>query len=83
MRLHLRVYAITFKNKVIGIYLGALALARLATSLASPFVGPPKFVDLSQLPIGNFSMCGIIVDLQFMIVPSSIGTAFGAWLRWF
>ena len=76
-------YAITFKNKIIGVYFGTLTLARLATSLASTFIGPPTFVDLSQLPIGTFGMCGIIVDLQFMIVPSSIGTAFGTLLRWF
>ena len=68
---------------MIGVYFGILALARLATSLASPFVGPPRFVDLSQLPISTFSLCGIIADLRFMIVPSSIGTAFGSWFRWF
>ncbi|KAF9646546.1 hypothetical protein BDM02DRAFT_3188752 [Thelephora ganbajun] len=73
----LRVYAITFKNKMLVVYFGTLALARLAMSLASAFTKPPAIIDLPRIPVDAFNLCGIMVTLQFKLVPNAIGTAFG------
>ena len=52
-------------------------------ALTTAFLKPPMFVEFPAVPVDAFNMCGIAVDLQFMSVPSSLGTAFGASLRWF
>ena len=62
----------TFKNKILAAYLGSLALARLAVSLATSFVKPPTIVSLPPLPVDAFNLCGIVVHLQFKMVPNSI-----------
>ena len=76
-----RVYAITFKNKILAVYCGTLTLARLSMALATAFFKPPTFIDLPALPIDAFNMCLSVVDLRLMLIPSSLGTAFGASLR--
>lgn len=67
----------TFKNKILTAYLVTLALARLAVSLATSFVKPAMIVDLPPLPVDAFDLCGVVIHLQFKMVPNSIGTAFG------
>ena len=67
----------TFKNKILTTYLGTLALARLAVSFATSFLKPPTIVGLPPLPVDAFDLCGIVVHLQFKMVPNSIGAAFG------
>ena len=79
IRLCLRVYAITFGNKILAVYFGTLALARLAVSLASSFVRPVAFVDLPPIPIDAFNFCAVVPQLQFRFVPNAVGTAFGEW----
>ena len=74
-----RLYAITFRNKILAVYFGTLTLARLAMALAKAFIKPPTFVELPLVPVDAFNVCGPVVDdLRFMLVPSSLGTAFGA-----
>ena len=80
IRFHVRVYAITFKNKILAVYFGTLALARLAVSLASAFARPVAFVDLPPIPIDAFNFCPVVPNLQFKLVPNAIGTAFGEWV---
>jgi hypothetical protein len=67
MRLPLRIYAITLGNKILMVYFGTLALARLAVSLASSFVKPPVIATLPHIPVDAFNL----------LAPNSIGTAFG------
>lgn len=59
----------------------ALTLARLTMALVSSLSKPPVIIDLPQLPIDAFNLCGTVVDLKLMLVPSSVGTVFGKWLR--
>ena len=82
MRPRPRVYAITFRNKILGAYFGTLALARLVTTIVSAFLEPPTFVELLPVPIDAFNMCATAVDLRLMLVPRSLGTAFGTSTRW-
>jgi len=77
---HLRVYAITFRNKILAVYFGTLALARLAVSLASSFARPVAFVDLPPIPIDAFNFCPVLPNLQFRLVPNALGTVFGKWV---
>ena len=62
---------------MLAAYFGALALARVAVSLATSFIKPPTIVDLPPFPVDAFDLCGIVVHLQFKMVPNSIGSAFG------
>ena len=80
---HIRIYAITFKNKILAVYFGSLALTRVAMTLASTFTKPPVIISLPRIPVDAFNLCGIKIDLQFKLVPNSIGTVFGMWLRSF
>ena len=59
------------------VYFGALVLARLASALATPFVKPPIVPDIPPIPLDIFNFCGVLTDLDPMLIPSSIGTAFG------
>jgi len=77
---HLRVYAISFRNKTLVVYFGTLASARLAVSLASAFARPVAFVDLPPIPIDALNFCPVVPNLQFRLVPNAIGTAFGEWV---
>jgi hypothetical protein len=62
-------------------YFGILALARFSLSLAASFSKPPVVVSLPRnLEIDAFSMCAIVIDLRFKLVPNSVGTAFGTQL---
>lgn len=83
IRFRLRVYAITFRNKILAAYFGTLVLARLTVSLASSFVQPVIFTDLPPIPINTFGFCPIVAHLRFRLIPSAIGTAFGECLCWF
>ena len=74
-----RIYAITSRNKILAVYFGTLALARSIISLAPALVQRPVFVDLQSLPINASNVCGITMNLKFMLAPNSIGTVFGAW----
>ena len=77
MRLRPRICALTSKNKILMVYFGALVLARLASALATPFVKPPIVPDIPPIPLDIFNFCGVLTDLDPMLIPSSIGTAFG------
>ena len=77
LRFRLRVYAISFKNKVFVVYFGILALARSVTTFASVIATPPAITPFPPLPIDASNLCGIGVDIHLMLVPYSIGTAFG------
>ena len=53
-------------------------MARVVMSIVKAFAKPPTFVELPPVPIDAFNVCGPVVDdLRFMLVPSSLGTAFG------
>ena len=60
------------------VYFGILMLARLAMSLTTAVFKPPMFVDLLPVPVDAFNMCLPVVDLRLMVIPSSLGSAFGA-----
>ena len=77
--IHSRIYAITSRNKILAVYLTALVLARLSTELVITFVKPPVVVDFPLTPVGTFNLCTVTIDLRFMLIPNSIGTAFGTW----
>jgi hypothetical protein len=78
MRLCARIYAISFRSKILLVYFGILALARFSLSLAASFSKPPVAISLPRIPeIDAFNMCAIVVDLSFKLVPNSVGTAFG------
>ena len=47
-------------------------------TLVASFEKPPMVMDLPSIPIEAFYACGIVPDLHLMMVPSSIGTVFGA-----
>jgi len=72
----LRIYAITFRNKILATYFVALAVARLTVVLVAMFVRPPTIVDLPQLPVDAFNLCGIVVNPPFKMVPNAIATTF-------
>ena len=80
-----RLYAITFKNKILAAYFGALTLARLAMALTTAFLKPPTLIELLPeplpVPIDALNACGMVVDLRLMLIPSSLGTTFGVSLR--
>jgi len=81
MRPRPRLYAITFNNKVLAAYFGTLTLARLTTTLVTAFLKTPTFIELLPVPIDAFNMCATNVDIRLMLIPSSLGTAFGTSLR--
>jgi len=68
----------TLGNKLVAVYFGALALARLAVTLASLFLRPVTLMDLPPIPVDAFNLCPVVVDLQFKVVPNSLATTFGA-----
>ena len=51
--------------------------------LLSSFVEPLFVVRLPLVPVDAFNLCAIAVDPRLTLVPISIGTIFGAWLRSF
>ena len=71
-------YAITSKNKILAVYFGTLVLARLIISLVTSLVKHPTAI-MYGIPVDAFNLCEIIINLQFMSIPSIIGTAFGEW----
>lgn len=78
MWLYHRICAITSRSKILAVYFGALALARLATAVATPIIKPPSVGDrIPPIPLDIFYVCAILADLDFMHVSNSIGTAFG------
>ena len=76
IRFRLRIYAITFKNKILIVYFGILAVARFAVGLAS-FLQPATFLDLPPIPIEAFNLCPTVAHPRFKLVPVSIATVFG------
>ena len=48
--------------------------------LVVSFVKSPAAVDLPMVPIDAFDLCTHAVNLRFMLVPNSVGAAFGMWL---
>jgi len=63
--IHPRIYAITLRNRILVAYFGILAVTRLVMGLVTAFVHSP----------------GIATNLQFKLIPNTIGTVFGMWLR--
>ena len=59
------------------VYFGTLVVARLTTALAISLLKRPVVVDLSLIPVDASNLCGVVVDLKFMLISSSIGTVFG------
>jgi len=72
-----RIYAITSKNKLLTVYFGALALARMAVPFVSAIVEPPTITNLPPIPIDFFNLCAVKINLQLMVIPNSIGSVFG------
>jgi len=66
----------TLKNKILVVYFGTLALARLVMGLAS-FLHPVTFLDLPPIPIEAFNLCPTVAHPRFKLVPVSIATVFG------
>ena len=79
IRSHPRIYAVASRNKMVVVYFAALMLARLSTELVIIFIKPPVVVDIHLIPADAFNLCMVTIDLQLMLIPNSIGTAFGAW----
>ena len=77
MRFHLRVYALTLRNKFVAVYFGTLALTRFAISLASPLAKPVGVFDLPPIPIETFNLCLMIPQFKFRLVPFTLATVFG------
>ena len=75
-RLHIRIYAVTFRNKILAVYFGVLALTKLAVSLAS-FVEHVTNLHLPSIPLDVFNLCAVFAPLPFRLVPIVIGTVFG------
>ena len=71
-------YAITFRNKIVAVYFGTLAFARLAVTLASAFLQPVTFIELPPVPVDAFNLCPVVVHLRFKLAPNSLSTTFGA-----
>lgn len=65
------------------VYLGALMLTRAAAPFVTALIKPPKITTLPPIPIDPFNLCEVNIDLQLMLIPNSIGTAFGTYLRSF
>ena len=61
-------------------YFGTLVLTRFTVPLVVSFVKSPAAVDLPMVPIDAFDLCTHAVNLRFMLVPNSVGAAFGMWL---
>ena len=80
IQFHLRVYALTFGNKLLVVYFGALALTKFVVSLAS-FLPHETVVDPPPIPLEVFKMCATLTPLPFKSVPIAIGTVFGEWLH--
>ena len=80
IRPHLRIHALTSRNKLFTVYFGTLALARLVASLVTWLINPPVYMDLPQIPVDAFNLCGTttIVNPHLRSIPNSIGTAYGA-----
>ena len=76
-----RVYAITRKNRILVVYLGTLALARLIISIASTFTKHPKAIGLYPYPIDVSNLCVIVTSRRFISIQNSIGAAFSMELR--
>jgi len=72
----LRVYAVTFRNKVLVVYFGTLALARFMIALIVVLIKHPTIVGSLPVPIDAFNQCATVMDLRLMLIPSSLGTAF-------
>ena len=70
-------YAITSKNKILAVYFGTLVLARLIVSVVISIHGHPTAVIFYEASVDAFDICEIVIDLEFMSIPSVIGTAFG------
>ena len=64
-----RIYAVTLGNRVLVVYFGALAVARLIMGILTAFLNSP----------------GVAANTQFKMIPNSIGTTLGMFLmcpRW-
>ena len=71
-------YAVTCRNKILAVCFGTLVLARLTMELVTTLVESPTVVDAPPIPTDVFNFCTIIIDLRLMLIPNSIGIAFGA-----
>jgi len=58
-------------------YLGSLALAKYAMSMAAPFSNPPELVEPPLIPIDGFNQCVVLTHYRFKEVPTVLGTVFG------
>lgn len=78
-----RIYALTFKNKLLMVYFGSMALTGFIVSVIGFSSRPPEIVTLPWLPTDSASLCTLIAIFKFKLVPLSILTTFGMWLRSF
>lgn len=56
-------------------------LAKVLATVASTIIHPPTVIVLPPIPLDAFNVCAVAVDLRPMLIPCSIGTAFGTWSR--
>ena len=79
IRFHLRVYALTFRNKFIALYFGSLVVTKFVTLFISTHSNPVGLFDLPQIPIplDTFDACLVIPKLRIKRVPLALSTAFG------
>ena len=70
----------TFRNKLLAVYFGVLALARLVGTLVTWLIKPPVYIDFPKIPVDAFNLCGTstIADRHLKAILNSIGTAYGA-----
>ena len=58
-------------------YFGAMAMARLALSLAACFLRPVELLDLPPIPIDAFNLCPIVARYELRYATGVVGTVFG------
>ena len=76
IRFRSRIYGITFGNKIVMAYFGAVALTKFVVSLVS-FLPNVKNVYLPPIPLDVFNLCAVGARLRFRLVPIVMGTTFG------
>ena len=79
MQPHLRVYALTLRNKFVAAYFGTIAATRYAMIMSSALGIPVEIIDLPQIPIplDTSNACLLIPQLRFRPVSNALATTFG------
>lgn len=66
-------YTIAFRNKLLAVYFGTLALAKLVLTLASSFLPPFMLLALPSppppIPTDTFNLCPVVKHLGSIWFP--------------